>query len=188
MNNREKRIKIQKIDFETNSSETVRRTNIENVIINKNSFSPGEIISVKIIFKNERGNRTVRNINVKVPKLKPGSDFYIMVADKNEMAIFESKNIKSSYFPIKLSSLVRAINNLRKNNRVYFKILAPVKSLFIKGYEYSNLPQSLKNIFIFNSSSNLQSEMKYSTLMEYQMVIPAVVRGRKLFKLKIKER
>jgi len=188
MNNREKRIKIQKIDFEINSSETVRRTNIENVIINKNSFSPGEIISVKIIFRNERGNRTVRNINVKVPKLKPGSDFYLMVADKNEMAIFESKNIKSSYFPIKLSSLVRAINNLRKNNRVYFKILAPVKSLFIKGYEYSNLPQSLKNIFIFNSSSNVQSEMKYSTLMEYQMVIPAVVRGRKLFKLKIKER
>ncbi len=188
MNNREKRIKIQKIDFEINSSETVRRTNIENVIINKNSFSPGEIISVKIIFKNERGNRTVKDINVKVPKLKPGSDFYLMVADKNEMASFESKNIKSSYFPIKLSSLVRAINNLRKNNRVYFKILAPVKSLFIKGYEYSNLPQSLKNIFIFNSSSNVQSEMKYSTLMEYQMVIPAVVRGRKLFKLKIKER
>ena len=188
MNNREKRIKIQKIDFEISSSETVRRTNIENVIINKNSFSPGEIISVKIIFKNERGNRTVKNINVKVPKLKPGSDFYLMVADKNEMASFESKNIKSSYFPIKLSSLVRAINNLRKNNRVYFKILAPVKSLFIKGYEYSNLPQSLKNVFIFNSSSNVQSEMKYSTLMEYQMVMPAVVRGKKLFKLKIKER
>ena len=111
-----------------------------------------------------------------------------MVADKNEMASFESKNTKSSYFPIKLSSLVRAINNLRKNNRVYFKILAPVKSLFIKGYEYSNLPQSLKNVFIFNSSSNVQSEMKYSTLMEYQMQIPAVVRGKKLFKLKIKER
>lgn len=188
MNNREKRIKIQKIDFEISSSETVRRTNIENVIINKNSFSPGEIISVKIIFKNERGNRTVKNINVKVPKLKPGSDFYLMVADKNEMASFESKNIKSSYFPIKLSSLVRAINNLRKNNRVYFKILAPVKSLFIKGYEYSNLPRSLKNVFVFNSSSNVQSEMKYSTLMEYQMVMPAVVRGKKLFKLKIKER
>lgn len=188
MNNREKRIKIQKIDFEISSSETVRRTNIENVIINKNSFSPGEIISVKIIFKNERGNRTVKNINIRVPNLKPGSDFYLMVADKDEMASFESKNIKSSYFPIKLSSLVRAINNLRKNNRVYFKILAPVKSLFIKGYEYSNLPQSLKNVFVFNSSSNVQSEMKYSTLMEYQMQIPAVVRGKKLFKLKIKER
>jgi hypothetical protein len=111
-----------------------------------------------------------------------------MVADKNEMANFDSKNIKSAYFPIKLNSLIRAINNLRKNNRIYFKILAPVKSLFIKGYEYSNLPQSLRNVFIFNSSSNVQSEMKYSTLMEYQMEVPAVVKGKKLFKLKIKKR
>jgi hypothetical protein len=188
MNNREKRIKIQKIDFEISSSETIRRTSIENVIINKNSFIPGEIVSVKLIFKNERGNRRVKKINVKAPNLKPGSNFYLMVADKDEMASFDSKNIKSSYFPIKLSSLIRAINNLRKNNRVYFKILAPVKSLFIKGYEYSNLPQSLRNIFIFNSSSNVQSEMKYSTLMEYQMEVPAVVKGKKLFKLKIKER
>ncbi len=188
MNNRDKRIKIQKIDFEISSSEIIKRANIENVIINKNSFMPGEIVSIKLIFKNERGNRTVEKINVKAPNLKSGSDFYLMVADKDEMAKFDSKNIKSAYFPIKLSSLIRAINNLRKNNRVYFKILAPVKSLFIKGYEYSNLPQSLRNVFVFNSSSNVQSEMTYSTLMEYQMKVPAVVRGKKLFKLKIKER
>jgi hypothetical protein len=66
--------------------------------------------------------------------------------------------------------------------------LAPAEGLFISGYEYSNLPSSLKNVFIFNSSSNNQSEIKYSTLMEYQMEVPAVVTGKKWFKLKIKER
>lgn len=188
MNNPEKRVKIQKIDFEIDGAEIVRRTHLENVIINKNSFLPGEMIDVKLFFKNERGNLVTDSAGIKAPSLKPGSDFYMMVADRDEMGKFEAKNIRTSYFPIQLNALIRAINNLRKNNRLYFKILAPAEGLFISGYEYSNLPQSLRNVFIFNSSSNNQSEIKYSTLMEYQMEIPAVVTGKKWFKLKIKER
>ncbi len=188
MNNKEKRIKIQKMDFEISGSELVKRTLLENVIINKNVFTPGEIIDVKLFFKNERGNLVDDSVQLKTPSLKPGSTFYLMAADKDEMARFDSKNIKSNYFPTKLKNLIRAINNLRKNNRVYFKLLAPAEGLFINGYEYSNLPLSMRNVFIYNSSSGEQSEIKYSTLMEYQMEVPAVVTGKKLFKLKIKEK
>jgi hypothetical protein len=125
---------------------------------------------------------------LKVPNLKPGSTFYLMVADKNEVVKFDSKNIRTSYFPTKLNSLIRAINNLRKNSRIYFKIMTPTRGLFIEGYEYSNLPMSLRNVFVFNSTSRAQSEIRYSTISEYQMEIPSIVRGKKIFKLKIKER
>lgn len=188
MNNKEKRVKIQKMDFEISGSELVKRTQVENVIINKNAFTPGELIDVKLFFKNERGNLVDDAVQLKAPSLKPGSTFYLMVADKDEMARFDAKNIKSNYFPIKLKNLIRAINNIRKNNRVYFKLLAPAEGLFINGHEYSNLPLSMRNVFIYNSSSGEQSEIKYSTLMEYQMEVPAVVTGKKLFKLKIKEK
>jgi hypothetical protein len=111
-----------------------------------------------------------------------------MVADRNELVKFESKNIKTSYFPIRLSFLIRAINNLRKNNRIYFKLMTPSQGLFIEGFEYSNLPLSLRNVFVYNSTAQGRSETRYSTIMEYQMEVPVVVKGMKLFKLKIKER
>lgn len=188
MNNPEKNIKIQKIDFEISGAETIQRTNIENVLINKHLYSPGEVMDVQLSLSNERGNTFTENVNIKIPNLRPGSTFYLMVADKDELMKFDAKNIKTSYFPIKLNSLIRAINNLRKNNRVYFKIITPVQGLYIKGYEYSNLPMSLRNIFVFNSTSLDQSDIRYSTITEYQMEFPAVVKGKKLFKLKIKER
>ena len=188
LNNKDKNIKIQKLDFEITGSETIRKSNIENVIINKNTFQPSEAMHVTLHLKNERGTEVVEKARLRAPNLKPGSVFYLMVGDKNEMVRFDSKNIKSSYFPIKLSSLIRIINNLRKNNRIYFKLLTPARGIFIRGYEYSNLPPSLRNIFVYNSSSNVQSEMRYSTINEYQMELPVVVKGRKLFKLKIKER
>jgi hypothetical protein len=188
MNNPEKLIKIQKMDFEISGSESIRRTNIQNVIIDKFVYSPGDIMDIRLFMGNERGKSFTEKINIKVPNLKPGSLFYLLVADKDELLKFDSKNVKSSYFPYKLNSLIRAINNLRKNNRIYFKIMTPAQGLFIKGYEYSNLPMSMRNVFRYNSTSTDQSEIQFSTLTEYQIEVPAVVSGQKLFKLKIKER
>jgi hypothetical protein len=188
MNNKDKPIKIQKIDFEVNGSERVRGTTIENVILDKRGFTPGELIEVSIHLKNERGTEPVEKLQIKAPHLKAGSEFYLMVAGKNEIVRFDTKNVKTSYFPVKLNNLIRAINNIRKNNRIYLKLMTPVEGIFIKGHEYSNLPSSLQNVFTFNTTSGNQSKMRFSTITEYQYEVPAVVTGTKLFKLKIKER
>lgn len=188
MNNKDRTIKIQKMDFEVEGSERVSSTAIENVILNKQAFYPGELIDIRILLKNERGNEPVEQMQITAPKLKAGSEFYLMVAGKNEMIQFETKNIKTDYFPISLNTLIRAINNIRKNNRIYLKLMTPGEGIFIKGNEYSNLPVSMNNVFSYNATSEDQTEMKFSTIAEYQYPVPAVVTGTKLFKLKIKAR
>jgi hypothetical protein len=188
LNNKDKKIKIQKIDFDILSSEQVRRSSIENVIINKNMFTPGEAITVSVYLRNERGQSSMKRVNLKAPSLKPGSIFYLMIADKDALGKFDARNIRTSYFPTKLSSLIRIINNIRKNNRIYFKLMRPSQGLFIKGHEYSNLPASVQNIFRYNSTSDDQTSMKLSTIGEYQLAVPTVVKGNKMFQLRIKAR
>jgi len=194
MNNNEKNIKIQKMDFEIRGSETLRRANLETVLVEKNSFLPGEIMNITVHLRNERGSSFSETVSLQAPNLKAGSEFYLLVADNEQMGDFDSKNVRTSFFPIKLSFLIRAINNLRKNNRLYFKLMTPEQGLFLKGHEYPNLPSSLQNIFEYNAAPLHgitpadQSTIKYSTIREYQMEFPNVVKGRKLFKLKIKER
>ncbi len=188
MNNKDRTIKIQKMDFEIDGSERISSTAIENVILNKQAFYPGELIDIRIQLKNERGNEPVEQMQITAPNLKSGSEFYLLVAGKNEMIRFETKNIKTDYFPISLNTLIRAINNIRKNNRIYLKLMTPGEGLFIKGNEYSNLPVSMNNVFSYNATSEDQTDMKFSTITEYQYPVPAVVTGSKLFKLKIKAR
>jgi len=188
MNNRDRHIKIQKMDFNISGTERIRNTSIENVILDKRSYNPGELINVSIHLKNERGSSTVETLQIKAPNLKAGSEFHLMVAGRDEIVRFENKNVKSNYFPEKLNDLIRAINNLRKNNRVYLKLMTPVEGVYIKGHEYSNLPAGMQNIFSFNTSSDSQSVMRFSTVTEYQYPVPSVVTGIKVFKLKIKAR
>lgn len=194
MNNSEKNIKIQKFNFDLGGSEILQRANLENVLIEKKSYLPGEIMDITVYLKNERGNAFSEKINIKAPNLKAGSEFYLLAADSDEIGKFDARNIRSTYFPTKLSFLIRAINNIRKNNRLYFKFITPSSGLFVKGHEYPNLPDSIKNVFAYNSiplqgiSPGDQSPIKYSTIKEYQLEFPSVIKGKKLFKLSIKER
>jgi len=188
LNNREKNIKIQKMDFEISGRETIQKAELENVLINKNSYLPEELMDIDMVMKNEKGGSFSERLTIKSPNLKPGSTFYLMVADAAEVTDFDTKAIKTAYFPAKLGALIRAINNIRKNNRIYLKIFVPAQGLFIKGFEYSYLPASVGNVLLYNSLSRDQANMSLSTVAEYQYEVPAVVSGKKIFKLQIKER
>jgi hypothetical protein len=111
-----------------------------------------------------------------------------MVADAAEISDFDAKAIKTTYFPSDLGALIRAINNIRRNSRLYLKLFVPAQGLFIRGFEYSYLPASVGNILLYNSLAKDQANMSFSTVAEYQFEVPAVVTGKKIFKLRIKER
>ena len=46
----------------------------------------------------------------------------------------------------------------------------------------------MSNVLLYNSLSKDQANMAISTIAEYQYEVPAVVSGKKIFKLRIKER
>lgn len=187
MNNREKKLKIQKIDIEINGMETIRRSEIENVLLEKNTFLPGEAMNLVLQMKNERGADVQESLTLRAPQLKPGTVFYLMVADSASIVEFDSRIVRSSYFPGKVSQLIRAINNLRKNNRVYLRFFVPSQGLFIRGYEYANLPSSVRNVLTFQRTSDDRSDLAVSNLVEYQYPVSTQVRGRKIIQLKIRE-
>lgn len=189
LNNREKPAKIQKIDFEFEGFEALRRSSIEEVIINKREFAPGEPIEIHVSMQNERGPMASEAVTIEAPRLPDGSVFYLFVGGKDEMIAFDSKNVKSDFFPATLRAITRAINNLRKNNRIFIKTASPDKGLYVNGFEYSQVPDSLHSVFGHNPhEQTAQNDIKYSTLSEYQIDIPNVLSGWKSFKLTIKER
>lgn len=188
MNNREKNIKIQKMDFEISGRETIQKAELENVLINKNAYLPDEPMDITMMLKNEKGDSFSEKLTIKAPNLKPGAIFYLMVADAAEVTEFDTKAVKTAYFPSNLGALIRAINNIRKNNRLYLKLFVPAQGLFIRGFEYPYLPASVANVLLYNSLAKDQANMSLSTVAEYQYEVPAVVSGKKIFKLQIKER
>jgi hypothetical protein len=102
--------------------------------------------------------------------------------------IERSQYMIQDFVPRSLNQLVRILSNLRKNDRIYFKILAPKPGLFLKGEEMPNLPPTLKAMFSSpRAAASAVTELTRSTLSEYQLPVPYVFRGGAVIPIKIRK-
>jgi hypothetical protein len=101
-----------------------------------------------------------------------------------ETALYRSQD----FAPRSLGQLIRLLGNLRKNNRIYFKMMASKPGLFVRGEEMPNLPPSLKSMFASpRAAASAPTELTRSTLREYQLPIPYVFRGAASVPVRIKK-
>ncbi len=180
---------IYRIDLNIRALEEARFCALEKVILDKYEVSPGEPIQIKVVYRTYREEDRTEEATLVAPPLPAGTEFQIVVGDAATMAQTERAQYQSvDFLPRSYSQLVRVLGNLRKNNRIYFKVVAPKPGLFMKGEEMPNLPPTLKAMFMSSRASSASPiELTRSTLGEYQLQVPYVFRGGAVVQVKIKE-
>jgi hypothetical protein len=189
MNNEFQDLGVYRIDLNVRTSEEVKFSYLEKVWLDKYDVNPGERVWIKVYSRNYRGESVMRDFSILAPNLPAGSTFYLVVGDSQAMRNVEfAQYRRQTFVPRSLDQLLRMLNSLRKNNRIYFKIYAPKPGLFLKGEELPNLPPTLKSMFTSpRSATSVPIEIRRSTLQEYQHRIPAVFQGAAMIPLKIKK-
>ena len=179
---------IHRVDLKIAATEDVRMSYLEKVLLDKYDVSPGELIQIKIFIRNFRGGGHVQEGVIPAPALPPGSEFYLIVSDTLSLQQFERAQYQSAGFiPRSLDQMVRMLGNLRKNNRIYIKIVAEKPGLFLKGEEMPNLPPSMKSMFASpRAASSAPTDLTRSTLFQIQVRVPSVFQGATIIPVKIK--
>ncbi len=188
-NNEFQNLGLFRLDLDIRAMEQPKSCLLEKVLLDRYEAAPGETINVKVFLRTYRGEVDVQEIQIPAPNLPGGSSFQLVLGDAAAMQQVETVQYSSLEFvPRSLDQLVRLLNNLRKNNRVYLKVLSSRPGLFLKGEEMSNLPLTMKSLLASPraSASNAQ-EIGVSTLGEYQLSIPYVLRGIVRIPMKIKK-
>jgi hypothetical protein len=130
----------------------------------------------------------VEEVGILAPRLPAGSEFQLVVGDAASMHQVEVSQYRTTGFvPRNLDQLVRILNNLRKNSRIYFKVVASKPGLFLKGEEMPNLPPTMKSMFTSpRAAASSPTELSISTLMEYQLPLPYIFKGMAVIPIKIR--
>jgi hypothetical protein len=188
-NNEFEELGIHRIDLGVRAFEEVKFSNLEKVWLDKYEGSPGESINVEINYRTFGGEIHTEKGSITIPNLPAGSEFQLVVADAATMGQIEMSQYRvTSFVPRSLSQLIRMLSNLRKNNRIYIKIIASKPGIFLKGEEMPNLPVTMKSMFASpRAAASSPVEINKSTLMEYQLPIPYVFRGAVVIPIKIKK-
>jgi hypothetical protein len=188
-NNEFQEVGIHRIDLNVRVSEEPRLAVLERVWLDKYEASPGETMTLKLFTRSYRGEGDVAEVPFQAPRLPAGSEFQLVVADAASMQQVELGQYRTQgIVPRSLGQLVRLLNNLRKNNRVYFKLIGPRPGLFLRGEEMPNLPPAMKALFASpRAASSAPIEISVSTLADYQMPVPFVFRGSAVIALRIRK-
>ncbi len=188
-NNEFQAIGIHRITLTVRALEEAKFCSLERVWLDKYEVSAGERIQVKISGRAFGGQSFEEEVTVEAPPLPAGSEFNLIIADAASVQQVEALQYRSQDFvPRSLGQLIRILNNLRKHNRVYFKMMASKPGLFLKGEEMPNLPPSMKSLFASpRAAASAPTELTRSTLREYQLPIPYVFRGMASIPVKIKK-
>ena len=188
INNEFKDVGIFRIDLNIRASEQPKFAYLERVWLDKYEASPGEAIDIKVYFRSFRGESVVEEVGILAPRLPAGSEFQLVVGDAASMHQVEVSQYRTTGFvPRNLDQLVRILNNLRKNSRIYFKVIASKPGLFLKGEEMPNLPPTMKSMFTSpRAAASSPTELSISTLMEYQLPLPYIFKGMAVIPIKIR--
>ncbi|MDI6845001.1 MAG: SpoIVB peptidase S55 domain-containing protein [Candidatus Saccharicenans sp.] len=188
-NNEFKDLTINQIEVKIRVVEQPRIANLEKVLLDRYEVQPGEVIKIKTYFRTYNNELKSEEVEFLTPSLPPGTEFQLVVAEASYIQQLERSLYRIQDFrPRSLDQLIRLLGNLRKNNRIYFKVVAPRPGLFLKGEELPNLPPTLKNMFLSpRASTPGLTEISRSTLIEYQLPVPYVFRGAVTVPVRIKK-
>ena len=162
-------VNIEKVDLEITSIDRKTNAQLERVSIDKSEVRPGETVSLTAYLRGTNGDTVIERYPVQIPSSLTAGTIQLLVGDGTTMTTAELRRGPASV-PMGLQQAINELNKLRKNDRLYIKILSFEPGVMIGGEELPSLPPSMAAVINTDrSSSRSVSGTKNSTVREYEL-------------------
>jgi hypothetical protein len=142
-------VQIEGVNLDITSSDTKYSGTLERIAVDRTEVRRGEKIEVQAYVRTESGKQFVERIPVSIPEDATPGQLLVFVGDGG--ALQEGSPTKS-FVPQDLGQLVRAINKIKKSDRLYVKLFRITPGAVIGTAELPNLPPSV--VATLNSDRN----------------------------------
>ena len=133
-------VQLDGITLDISSSETRYAGTLERITLDRTEARRGETIEVQAYVRTESGKQFVQRIPVQIPDDAALGQLLVFVGDGG--ALQEGSPAKA-FVPQDLSQLVKAINTVKKSDRLYVKLFRITPGAVIGTNELPSLPPSM---------------------------------------------
>jgi len=133
-------VQLDGITLDISSTDTKYAASLERIALDRTEVRRGDKIEVQAYVRTESGKQFVQRIPVQIPADAPPGQLLVFVGDGG--ALQEGSPAKS-FVPRDLGQLVRAINTVKKSDRLYVKLFRITNGAVIGTNELPSLPPSV---------------------------------------------
>jgi hypothetical protein len=178
---------IDNINLDITSMDRKTNAQLERISVNKAEVAPGETVTLTAYLRTTNGETVIEQYPVQVPAGLPAGQVQLLVGDGTTVTSLDIRRGPSG-IPAGIKQVINELNKLRKNDRLYIKVVSSEPGVVIGGEELPSLPPSMSALINSDrSSSRSVSGLPKSTVQEYELPQSKfVIQGQRSLSLTVK--
>jgi hypothetical protein len=140
LDSRFENVEISEINLNIVSTDGIKMASLERISLDKTEVRAGESFEVQAFVSADNGQIFVQKIPVKIPADTPRGTLLIAVGDGGSL---QQASASRQFVPKNLGELVKTINEVKKNDRLYVQTFRVTNGAIIGAKELPNLPPSV---------------------------------------------
>ena len=177
-------IKLEGLDVQIVSSEAPRSISIERVWLDDIRPRAGRTLPLKILTRSYRGDETISTVPIDIPANATGS-LSILVSDGKALNAIEQREQRRSLDPQTVAQMVKLLNDTRRNNRIYIRLVSGTPGAIVNGEAMTALPPSVLGILESDRNGGSFTPIRSATVGQWELPMDAAVTGSRLLTVDI---
>jgi len=160
---------IDNVEFSIVSTDRKTFASLDRITVDRNEVRPADTLSLTALMRESNGQTFAEKYTVQIPAGLPAGAVQLVVGDGTTLTGLELK--RNAYgIPMTLQTAIRELNKLRKNDRLYVRLVSNQPGAVIRGEEMPSLPPSIIGMLGADRASgqNVKS-LANSTVAEYEL-------------------
>jgi SpoIVB peptidase S55 len=178
------KVTLNGLDVSIRSSETPRSATIERVWLDELKPRAGRVTQLKVLTRTYRGEEKISTIPIEIPASAKG-DLSILVTDGRQLNALEQRDFRRSLQPQTLAQLLRALNETRRNNRIYVRLLTGRPGAVVNGEAMAALPPSVLAVLESDRNGGSFTPIRSATVGEWELPMDSAVTGSRSLTIEI---
>jgi hypothetical protein len=141
-------LRVEGVDLAVVSLNEKRVATLEQVWSTKSEVHPGDHLEITALLRLPSGQTVTQKVPVEIPESITDKALSLVVGGGSAINALQFRFAPLGSPLRDLHQLVRALNRMRKNNRVYGLLMSPQRSFIMQGDEYPSPPPSLVQTFL----------------------------------------
>jgi hypothetical protein len=163
-------VTLEGIHLEIEALEQRRVGTLDRVWVTRTDVKRGETIELHIYARTEDGREVVERVPLEIPADAPLGKLSIIVGDGNAIQAYDGRPSLTSLGMVQnVAQLIRALNRLRKSDRLYVKLVRLSPGAIVKNEELPALPPSVLATIGSERTAGGYHPVSYATLKEVEL-------------------
>lgn len=187
LGNNIKAVTVEGLDVTVTATETPQTATIERVWLDDIRPRAGRTVQLKVLTRSYRGEEKISTVPLEIPAHAP-RELSVLVSDGRQLNAIEQRELRGSLQPQTIDQLVRVLNDTRRNNRIYVRLLAGRPGAIVNGEAMTALPPSVLAVLEADRNGGSFTPIRSAPLGEWEIATDSAVNGSRVLTINLEAR